>query len=282
MSGQVSATWNVVLSVIGAASLLLGGRFSDLLAAESSDRSFHILFLVCAAVVMGIVVYGWMKPKAVFNNIRPERRGQNHPLHDLRRLVIHWPVYPALLIWLLWNFAPGSDTPLLYYLQTTLHATDSEWGEWNAIFAVSFIPTFAVFGILSSRVSLKGLLIWGTVVGIPQMIPLLFIPSINDALIAAVPMGLMGGTATAAYTALLIRSCPPGLQGTVMMMAAAVAVISVRLGDVLGTRLYDHFGGFQTCVAAITIVYSLILPAIVLIPGRLIATSDGEIDTAGM
>ena len=44
-----------------------------------------------------------------------------------------------------------------------------------------------------------------------------------------------------------------------MMMSGAVAVVAVRLGDVLGTRLYDNLGGFQTCVVAITIVYALIL-----------------------
>jgi MFS family permease len=182
-----------------------------------------------------------------------------------------------LLIWLLWNFAPGTDTPLLYYLQRTLHATDTQWGEWNAIFATSFIPTFLAFGVLSSRIPLRALLVWGTMIGVPQMIPLLFIPSVDDALIAAVPMGLMGGVASAAYMALLIRSCPAGLQATVLMMSGAVAVVSIRLGDVLGTRLYDQFGGFQTCVIAITIVYALILPTLLLVPARLTATADGEI-----
>ena len=65
---------------------------------------------------------------------------------------------------------------------------------------------------------LQRLLVWGTVVGIPQMVPLLFIQSVNGALAAAVAMGLMGGVASGAYIALIIRSCPPGLQGTVLMM----------------------------------------------------------------
>ena len=277
MSGQVSAVWNIVLSVIGVASLVLGGMLSDVLEVEGGDRAFHTLFLVGAAVVAGVVLYGWCRPRVVFDNVRAERRGRSHPLVDLRRLANHWPVYPALLIWLLWNFAPGTDTPLLYYLQRTYHATDTQWGEWNAIFAASFIPTYAAFGVLCTLVPLRKLLVWGTVIGVPQMIPLLFIHSVNDALLAAVPMGLMGGAASAAYMALIIRSCPPGLQGTVMMMSVALAAAAVRLGDVLGTRLYDNFGGFQTCVMAITIVYAVILPTIRLVPPKLIATADGEI-----
>jgi ABC transporter substrate binding protein len=31
-----------------------------------------------------------------------------------------------VLIWFLWNFAPGSGTPLQYYLQDTLHAKDAQ------------------------------------------------------------------------------------------------------------------------------------------------------------
>lgn len=278
MSGQISALWNVVVSLISVASVLLGGKLSDRLEAESGGRAFHILFLVCAAVVAGVVLYGWWRPGVVFDNVRDERLGRNHPIDDLRRLVAYWPVYPALLIMLLWNFAPGTDTPLLYYLQRSFHATDTQWGEFNAIFSASFIPTFAAFGVLSTSVPLNKLLVWGTVIGVPQIIPLLFIHSVNDALLAAVAMGLMGGVASAAYVALVIRSCPRGLQGTVLMMSAALQVIATRLGDILGTRLYDNFGGFQSCVIAITIVYALILPTLLLVPRKLICTADGEIN----
>jgi hypothetical protein len=202
-------------------------------------------------------------------------------LIDLKRLIRHWPIYPALLIWLLWNFAPGAATPLQYYLQNTLHATDAQWGQWNAIFAASFIPTFIVFGLLCQRVPLKRLLWWGTVIAVPQMVPLLFIQSVIGALIAAVPMGLMGGIATGAYLDLIIRSCPRGLQGTTLMMSGSLFFIVSRFGDVLGTSLYDHYGGFAACVISITLVYALILPTIPLVPKHLIATADGQMLGSG-
>ena len=90
----------------------------------------------------------------------------------------HWPIYPALLIWLLWNFAPGAATPLQYYLQNVLQARDTQWGQWNAIYGASFIPTFVLFGVLCRRFPLRTLLVWGTVAAIPQFVPLLFIQSI--------------------------------------------------------------------------------------------------------
>lgn len=275
MSGQISAVWNIFLSVPTIGALLIGGTLSGLLEDRNVDQAARILFLVGAAIMTTVAVYAVWKPRSVFDNVRAEHGIAAHPLKDFKRLVRHWPIYPALLIWLLWNFAPGSATPLQYYLQNTLHAGDAQWGQWNAIFAASFIPTFMLFGVLCQRFPLRALLMWGTVIAVPQMVPLLFIHSATGALIAAVPMGLMGGVATAAYLDLIIRSCPRGLQGTTLMMSSGLFFISSRFGDVLGTNLYDYYGGFSACVIGITVVYALILPPLLLVPKHLIATADG-------
>jgi Na+/melibiose symporter-like transporter len=274
MTGQISAVWNVFLSIPTVAALLVGGTLSGLLEDKNPDLAVRMLFLVGAAIMTAIALYGLWKPADVFDNIRVETDG--HPIADLRRLIRHAPIYPALLIWLLWNFAPGSATPLQYYLQNTLHATDAQWGQWNAIFAASFIPTFILYGWLCRRFPLRTLLLVGTVLAVPQMIPLLFLHSMTQALIAAVPIGLMGGVATGAYLDLIIRSCPRGLQGTMLMMSWSLYFVVSRFGDVLGTRLYDDYGGFTVCVIAITAVYALMLPALLLVPGDLIDTTDGQ------
>jgi len=119
---------------------------------------------------------------------------------------------------------------------------------------------------------------WGTIVAVPQMIPLTLIHSANLALALAVPIGLLGGVATAAYFDLAMRSCPPGLQGTLMMLVDGVLALSNRGGDLLGSRIYNSSPahGFLYCVIATTIVYALILPLILLVPKELIATADGE------
>ena len=89
-------------------------------------------------------------------------------------------------------------------------------------------------------------------------------------------MGLMGGVASAAYMDLIIRSCPRGLQGTMLMLSGSVYFVATRFGDVLGTVLYDQYGGFTVCVVAITIAYALIMPALLLVPAYLIATPDRQ------
>jgi hypothetical protein len=281
MTGQISAVWNVFLSIPTVGALLIGGTLSGVLEDKDPDQAVRILFLVGAAIMTALALYALWKPADVFDNVRVEDGASRHPLKDLSRLLRHWPIYPALLIWLLWNFAPGSATPLQYHLQNTLHATDAQWGQWNAIFAASFIPTFIVYGFLCRRFALKVLLLWGTVAAVPQMVPLLFIDTVPQALIAAVPMGLMGGVATGAYLDLIIRSSPRGLQGTTFMMAGSLYFVVSRFGDVLGTRLYDHFGGFAVCVVAITIVYALNLPTLLLVPRHLIATADGQMPNLG-
>lgn len=277
MSGQVAAMWNIVQSLPVLAAYWLGGLFSDMLEGKNAGDAARLLFLTGAAVMLAIAVFALWRPSVVFERVHDAPEEKVHPFGDMKRLLAHWPVYPALAIWFMWSFAPGSVTPLQYYLQNTLHSNDAQWGEWNAIFAAAFIPTYLLFGYLCRKYPLRTLLIWGTVVGVPQFIPLLFVHSTSAALFAAAPIGLMGGVATAAYYDLMIRSCPRGLEGTVLMMSIGLYYIAGRFGDLLGTTLYDDFGGFGVCVAAITITYALILPTILLVPKQLIATADGEV-----
>ncbi len=277
MPGQLSATWSAFGSVPAVGALLLGGYFSDWLEDQDGNIAARALFLVGAVLSILVMIYSLLRPRAVFDKLRDEQLESGHFVRDLKRLLRHKPIYPALVIWGLWNFAPGSSTPLQYYLQNTLKAPDSVWGQWSAIFAASFVPTYILFGWLCTRVSLKKLLWWGTLVAIPQFVPLLFINSTTAALIAAIPMGLMGGMATAAYLDLMIRSCPPRLQGTAMMASSGLYYISSHLGDVWGAFIYEKYGGFAICVAMITIAYTLIVPILATVSDELTILPDNEV-----
>ncbi|MGY2488048.1 MFS transporter [Cupriavidus sp. CP313] len=272
MSGRLSALLNVVGSVPVVAGAFASGYISDHLAAKEA-------FLLVAIFALLIAVFGLWKPVSVFGHIyeKPQARGADL-VGNVRRLVKHKAVYPAVLICFLWNFAPGAATPLQFYLTNELHASDSVYSYYNGIFAAAFIPTFLLYGFLCKKVALNKLLWWGTIVAVPQMIPLAFIHSANLALVLAAPIGLMGGVATAAYFDLAMRSCPPGLQGTLMMLVDGVLALSARAGDLLGSWIYNSSPthGFTYCVIATTVVYALILLLIPLTPKALIATRDGE------
>ena len=290
MTGLMSTTMNIVLSVAGLIPLIGGGYLSDQLEKGHADEAMRVLFLIGGGVMAILALFAIWRPRVVYNNVRAEQT-EFHPWRDAVRLFKHWPVYPALLIWTLWNFAPGAQTPLQYYLQNTLHANDDAYGLWNGIFGGCFIPTFLIYGMLCRKVPLRTLLFWGTVVAVPQMVPLLFTKTVTMALIAAAPIGLMGGIASAAYLDLLIRSCPKGLEGTIIMASNASYFLVSRVGNRLGTTLFEGLtipgthinlpGGFGVCVIAITVVYALIIPALWLVPKRLTATPDGVAPEGG-
>jgi len=272
MSGRLSALWNIVNSIPYVAGGVASGYIVEHL---SPDRTFALL----AALTLTIGILGWWKPRAVFNHAydQPLAKGAGL-MGDIKRLLKHRAVYPAVLIMFMFQFAPGSNTPLQFYLTNELHASDAVYGYYSAIFVASFIPVFFLYGYLCKRVALKKLLWWGTVITVPQMIPLAFIHSGNAAMLLAVPIGVMGGIAAAAYYDLAMRSCPPGLQGTLMMLVDGFYLLSYRVGDLLGSKIYSSSPtrGFLYCVIATTVVYALILPVILLVPKELIATADGE------
>jgi hypothetical protein len=276
MSGRLSALWNIVSTIPVIAGAVASGYISGHLPPKET-------FYLVAGLSLLIATLGLWKPASVFSHAyeKPQARTSNF-VGDVKRLVKHRAIYPAVLICFLWNFAPGSATPLQFYLTNGLHASDAVYSYFNGIFAASFIPTFFLYGYLCKKVALNKLLWWGTVAAVPQLVPLVFIHSGNLALLMAVPIGLMGGVATAAYFDLAMRSCPPGLQGTLMMLVDGVFLLSARGGDVLGSKIYNSSptNGFLYCVIATTAVYALILPLILLVPKALISTADGERNVA--
>jgi hypothetical protein len=277
MSGRLSALWLIVSSVPYVVGAFASGWVAENLSPERT-------FVLIAVLTLTIALFALLRPSAVFGRAydRPEARGSDL-IGDVKRLVKHRAVYPAVLIMFMFQFAPGSNTPLQYYLTNKLHASDAAYGYYYAIFSASFVPMFFVYGYLCKRFALRTLLWWGTIITVPQMVPLAFIHSGDAAVLLAAPMGIMGGIATGAYYDLAMRSCPPGLQGTLMMLVDGALQISYRGGDVLGAQIYasSETYGFLYCVIATTIVYALILPVLFLIPKEVIATADGQRNPQG-
>jgi MFS family permease len=274
MSGQISAVFNLAgtASTIGA--LALGGVLSDALEAMPTALAVRSLFLIAAVAMSAIAVLGLLKPRAVFGAHSESAGDRRSILADLGRLIWHRPVYPALAIWLLWNFSPASQTPLQYYLSDVLHASDRDWGAYNSLLAAAAIPSFILFGFLSRKFSL-GTLIWvGAIIGVPQMVPLLFVHTTNGVLATAVVAGFLGGMATGAFFDLLMRACPASLEGSLMMLAWGMYSLSTSVGNVWGTALYEHGGGFFVCIIATTLCYAAILPLILLVPQSLLVKAD--------
>src|SRR6202035_4516966 len=85
ITGQISAAWNVFLSIPAVAALLAGGALSGLLEDKGADQAIRILFLVGAAIMTIVAVYSVWEAKDVFDNLRIEHEVGRRPLADLRR-----------------------------------------------------------------------------------------------------------------------------------------------------------------------------------------------------
>ncbi len=278
MSGRLSTVWNVVSAI----PVMLGAFASGYVSDHLSPRT---AFAIVTTACLLLAATGLWRPAAVFRGAyqAPQARASGSLRESVRRLVRHRAVYPAVLVMFLWSFSPGSNTPLQFYLTDRLHASEAVYSYYNGVFVAAFVPTFLLYGWLCKRVALEKLLWWGTIVAIPQMVPLAFIHSGTLAVVLAAPIGLLGGVATAAYYDLAMRSCPPGLQGTLMMLVDGGLILAMRAGDLLGSAIYnaspEH--GFTWCVIATTAVYALILPVLWLVPRGVADTADGEAASAG-
>ncbi len=204
MSGRLSALWNIISSVPYIAGALASGWIAEHLPPRGT-------FILMAVVSLLIFAFAFWKPKAVFDHAydKPQARGSDL-VGDIKRLLRHRAVYPAVLIMFMFSFAPGSNTPLQFYLTNQLHASDAIYTDYYAIFAVAFIPMFFLYAWLCKRYSLKTLLWVGTVITVPQMIPLALVHSANEALWLALPIGMMGGIAAGGIT---IWRCVPARRG---------------------------------------------------------------------
>jgi MFS family permease len=270
MSGRLSVLVNTFIMLPAVASAVAGGWLV-------SRASAHGVLIITGVMTLVMFLLGLCKPRVVF--VEGEKRG---PIHrpatgaEIRRILRHRPLWVATLLWFVWNFSPGFQTPLLFFMTKTLKATGDQYGWFQGLFNLGFLPTFVLYGLLIQRFPMRSILFWSTLVAVPQMIPLLFIHSAVSALWLAGLIGLLGGVVTAAYYDLILRSCPRGLEGTAMLLVDAGYWIATRSGDLLGGWLYVR-GGFALAIVITTATYALLVPALLLVPRDVTARREGDL-----
>jgi len=273
MTGRLSSVWQAASWTPAMLVSIVAGRVA-------TDYNIRFAFLISAAVGVVVTLFVFWRPKEVYDAAETAPIVSKSFSEDAKKLIGTKALYPIILLLFIWNFTPGMGTPIQFYLTDTLHGTPTDFGNFNAIFNGCFIPSFLIYGFLCTRVKFRPLLWICTFIAVPQIMPLLMVHSTNTAMIAAVPMGLMGGPATAAYFDLLIRACPSGLQGTAMMLGASVWLLSAELGNVAGAVLYDHYHRFAPCAWATFFVYACLIPVLYFVPKHLTATQEGEVSAS--
>ncbi|MBS0393962.1 MAG: MFS transporter [Proteobacteria bacterium] len=272
MSGRLSALWNAVSSAPYAIGAFASGYLADHLTPT-------ITFLLVAAISAAIALLGTWRPRAVFSHAydQPLAQGAGF-VGDLRRLVRHRAVYPAVLLVCVCQFSPGFNTPLQFHLANDLHLPDSVYAYTQGLQMAAYIPAALLYGYLCKRRPLRALLWWATLLWLPAALPLLFIHSAASSLAMGTLIGFASGFAFATFWDLAMRAAPPGLQGTLMMLVAGAYELAFRGGDWVGAQLYalSAAHGVEYCVAAGTATSLLMIPLLYAIPRELVATRDGE------
>lgn len=272
MSGRLTVVWQGVSYVPVVGGSFLGGVFAEKVAPSTT-------FLVLGVASAALALLALWKPAAVYDHAydRPAARAGRLGA-DVGRLLRSRAVYAPILLPFLYNFTPGFVTPLQFHITNDLHAPDSAYGDFFSLYYLGFTPLFLLYGWLVTRVSFRKLLWFGLATGGPNIAVLPFVHSADVLLAIAAPMGAFAAIGWCAICDLAIRSCPRGLQGTLMLLTSAAGVLGYRFSDVLGARLYDlaPTSGFSLGIA-ISICSSLIcLPVALLVPRDVMEIREGR------
>ncbi len=272
MSGRMAALYSACYFI----PLILGALFAGVAADSFTPR---MQFLTLAVVGVAVGIFGFLKPKSVFENAYEQPQAQGSDLvSDLRRLFSDPAALAAVAMIFLWQFAPGLQTVMQFHLTEHLGAAESAFGYWTATYYVSFLPGVIGYGYICQKVAYGRLGTWAILASAPLNLVLPLLTSPEQLMWFAVPLGLSAGAAFAALYDIAIRACPPGLHGALMMAVAGGNQLGWRTGDVFGTWLYGSGGDHGFWYASIgTAVTSGIAPLfLALAPRNLLATRDGE------
>jgi len=266
MSGRLSTTSQSGTFVPGVLAALAGGWIVSHLSVRGT--------FVAAAAISGFVLIQMMVSINPEATIRSDSRPESS-LAALKRAATYRPIWTASLIWFLWSFSPGYQTPMFYHLTNTVKISPQAFGVFSALFLGFNLPTMLLYGALCRRFPFSRWLWWGTVLGILQPAVMLCALGTRSAMLVGVIGGLMSGLGQVAFLDLVIRSCPRGLEGTGIMLATAAYVFAINLGNVFGSWIYAQ-GGFSTAMFITAVSTALILPVIWIVPPAITASREGE------
>lgn len=103
----------------------------------------------------------------------------------------------------------------------------------------------------------------------------LLIRGTTAAIAVSVLVGLVSGFSTVAVFDLLMRSCPPGLEGAGTALGYSAFGLAGAFGDVLGATVYAH-GSFALCLIIDAVATAAILPMLRRLPPAVILATARE------
>jgi MFS family permease len=279
-TGTLSALTETIENVVSILSVLAGGWMVSHLAPR-------IIFLLAAALTLPIFVQAFWSPTAVFppaaviqKDSPVEQEQESEGFRELVRILIPQgrKLWPVAIILVLYNFSPGWYTPLFYYLTNQVHLSSEAFGVCRAVQHGGILVATAMYGALCGRLPFRQLLRLTIAISIFPGFLYLLIRGTAGAIAVSAMVGLVSGFATAAVFDLLMRSCPPGLEGAGTALGHSAFGLAGAFGDVLGAAVYAR-GGFALCLVMDAVATASILPMLRRLPQAVMSATDSEPDS---
>jgi hypothetical protein len=270
MTGRVSVVLMVAPRVVEMLSNVAGGHLSR-------PAQQHTAYLLSAALCLPMVLMGVWRPRAIFrgSDATGVRAIPEGTLQALKRLARHRAIYLPAAILFLWDFAPGWSTPLFFYLTNHVKLSEADYGYTQALMGAGTLAATLAYSALCLRMRLRPLLYTGTLLGVLGCPIFLLIRNAAEANVISFLAGASLGIGLCAYSDLLIRCCPPELEGAAMLFTGAMSAIAGDSSDIVGAWLYEK-GGFGLALGATTVITACIFLVLAMIPRRLTEPPEGE------
>jgi MFS family permease len=269
-TGRLSALTETIETVVGILSVLAGGWMVSHLAPRTA-------FLLAAGLTLPVFGLAFWSPAVVFPEHPPIELDQASEdfgtlLRKLRPQARK--LRPVAIILLLYNFSPGWGTSLFYYLTSTVHLSSEAFGVCRAVQYGGILIATGFYGAACRRLPLQRLLTLAIAVNILPGFLYLLVRGTPGAIAVSALIGLVSGFATVAVFDLLMRCCPPGLEGSATALGHSAFGLAGALGDMLGAGVYAR-GGFAVCLAMDAVATALILPMLRRLPEDVMSATDG-------
>ena len=254
-TGRLSAQRSAVTSAVA----LISGPVAGFLA----GRAFGWAAVASAACAFGLTLLCY--------RLYHESRGGPEPSRGARKGISQYRVvlksrslWWGLLMSFLFLLAPGFGTPLLFVQQDSLHFSAQFIGNLALLSGSAGLLGAFVYSRLCRRLSIRVLLVGGTLIEVCAVLLFLRYDSALSAILITVLTGFTGAMAGLPVADLTARATPRGSEALGFSLMISASNVAWKFSDVLGSWLYQHrhfhFPWLVLLNAGTTLAMLLILP----------------------
>lgn len=224
-------------SIAGVFTALVGGWLCTVV---PPTAALHTAVLITAFAPVGVIVGVWFlidEPKTV-RDMTQLRQSTQGLLNALRSKTL-WLVAFFLAMW---QFSPGSGTPLYYHMVNRLHYSQGFIGTLGAIGSVGSVVGALLFMYwLQDLLSLRSLIYVSLLLGVTAQAAYVLLSTPMSAIILAFFTATATQIAMLTMLTLAADACPDKSEGFSYALLMSIFNLSAQGSAIVGSALYVHW-----------------------------------------